>query len=286
MGINKQLKPRYRNYCVYRLFIIFFLNVVKNERLRRMSNTLLLGLSLCGMVARVFPTEDSVQTNGTKGPMETIVIQRELNWGNMESRLANVESRLANVESRLANVESGIADLKSLILKLVGSENGVNASQPVGGSKGDNVVEDKDNVAAVRRDCTNAEDCFSVFEERKTWEDARRSCQALGGDLATLSSVAETRSLQKYLTKIRISTSTGTLWVGAKKGKTDGKNLGNWKWITGEPVPTDGTVGQVARDEPAGCLVIHDEESALGNFHDFWVNPCYRKKPYVCSKTK
>merc|ERR1711872_1013314 len=104
---------------VYSLF--FFLNVVKNKRLRRMSTTLLLGLSLCSMVARVFPTENSgVHTNGTKRPMETIVIQRELNWGSMESRLANMESR--------------IADLKSLVMKLVGSENSGNASQLVGGN--------------------------------------------------------------------------------------------------------------------------------------------------------
>merc|ERR1712087_822568 len=269
--MGKQLKPSYRDSCVYRLLIIFFLNVVKNKRLRRMSTTLLLGLSLCSMVARVFPTEDSVQTNGTKGPMETIVIQRELNWGNMESRLANVES--------------GIADLKSLILKLIGSGNGGNASQPVGGSKGENVVEDKDNVAATKRDCTNAEDCFSVFGEENCWECARRRCQALGEDLATLSSVAETRSLQKYLKKIGRS----TVWVGSKKGKTDGKNPGNWKWITGEPVPTDGTVGKVADSaahiKMAGCLIIHDEESARG-YHDFCRYSCDRSFAYVCSKTR
>merc|ERR1711962_893359 len=171
-----RLKSSYRNYCVYRLFIIFFLNIAKKKRLRRMSTTLLLGLSLCSMAARVFPTEDSVQTNGTKRPMETIVIQREVDWGNADSRIANVESEMKRVEAGMADVESevkaGIADLESLISKLVGSGNGGNASQLVGGSKetgskGDNGNQDKDNVAASKRDCTNAENCFSVFTVKK-----------------------------------------------------------------------------------------------------------------------
>jgi len=242
-----------------------------------MLTTLLLGLSLCSLVARVFPTEDSVQTNGTKGPMETIVIQRELNWGNMESRLANVESRLVNVES-------GIADLKSLISKLIGSGNGGNASQQVGGSKGENVVEDKDNVAAAKRDCTNAEDCFSVFREMKSWNEARRSCQAMGEDLATLSSLAETRSLQKNLLEMNIA----SVWLGSKKGRTDGKNPGNWKWITGVQVPTDGTLGKwggsARATKAAGCMIVHHSRKIYD--HDFCRQTCTNKNPYVCSKKK
>jgi len=260
-----------------------------------MSNTLLLGLSLCSMVARVFPTEDSVQTNGTKRPMETIVIQREVDWGNADSRIANVESEMKRVEAGMADVESevkaGIADLKSLISKLVGSGNGGNASQLVGGSKetgskGDNGNQDKDNVAATKRDCTNAENCFSVFTVKKTWDDARRSCQAMGEDLATLNSLAETRSLQKYLqqTTYRGKPKGNALWIGSKKGKTK-MGPGHWKWITGEPIPIDGTVGKWERYHAtlseAGCLIIHDQAD-----HDICRHGCGEDLFYVCSKKK
>merc|ERR1711872_960809 len=241
---------------VYSLF--FFLNVVKNKRLRRMLTTLLLGLSLCSMVASC----------GT------------------ESRIAKVESEIKEVKAGIAEVKSGIADLKSLISKLAGSGNGDNASlQEKGHCQG-----------ACQRNashCTDGGVCFYVFEEEKTWEEARRICQGLGEDLATFSSLAETKSLQEYLKKIKSSDeyltkkSAGAFWIGSKKEKTDGRNPGNWKWITGEPVPTDGTVGKwngdSARAKGAYCMIVHNKSKYDYDFCNF---QCSDKLSYVCSKTK
>lgn len=85
--------------------------------------------------------------------------------------------------------------------------------------------------------------CFKVFTkpyEKKSWADAQSFCRAIGGDLASITSLKESRGLQRYLKNSGI-TSTH-LWLGLNYlnpddgfAWSDGSPLGYTNWAYGEP---------------------------------------------------
>ena len=77
---------------------------------------------------------------------------------------------------------------------------------------------------------TYPEDCtfydghlFKMYTEPKTWKDAKKACQAIGGHLATSTSAEKNEFLASLA-------DGATVWLGG----TDAQEEGNWKWVTGE----------------------------------------------------
>lgn len=68
---------------------------------------------------------------------------------------------------------------------------------------------------------------YKVFSEQKTWNDAKKYCNDLGGHLATITSQEEDKQLFKYSNIMGYN----TILLGA----SDDEQEGTWKWVTGEP---------------------------------------------------
>ena len=68
---------------------------------------------------------------------------------------------------------------------------------------------------------------YKVFNTGKTWDDAKKYCENLGGHLATITSQTE----QTFLANLISAGSRNHYWLGA----TDENDEGNWQWVTGEP---------------------------------------------------
>ncbi|XP_078100718.1 galactose-specific lectin nattectin-like isoform X2 [Sander vitreus] len=82
--------------------------------------------------------------------------------------------------------------------------------------------------------------CFSFHMGPMTWTDAELSCQAVGGNLASVHSAEEHEFLRNYIKQV-----TGhhkTSWIGGfdavKEGMwmwTDGSKFNYINWTTGQP---------------------------------------------------
>jgi len=69
---------------------------------------------------------------------------------------------------------------------------------------------------------------YKVFESKVGWTEGRRQCEAIGGHLATVTSIPESDFVTSLLPK---SAGIAVLALGA----TDQMEEGTWRWITGEP---------------------------------------------------
>ena len=67
---------------------------------------------------------------------------------------------------------------------------------------------------------------YKLFQNLKTWTEAKSHCESLGGYLVTITSKEEQNFLFDYILRF----SKKGIWAGA----TDKDEEGNWKWITGE----------------------------------------------------
>jgi len=174
-------------------------------------------------------------------------------------------------------------------------ENGGNGSQQLGGNNetsnndDDNDDDDDNDNVDDKEKSTDAVDRFFVIKEKKSWKEARRSCQALGGDLVTLASREDQQNLMEYLKKTMPK--ERTFWIGSKKGKTSGEGPGNWKWINGDRTtnPDDESFAwghtlssQAAKkyQADAGCLTIHPKDKRFG----FCASSCSTSLPAACEK--
>merc|ERR1711962_601313 len=269
-----------------RIFLIFFplvKSICDNPQRKIMPSIIFWGLSLCSMIARVIPNEDTGVRNRTKQSMQTIVVQSKLDFGNIESRMSTLEAGVAEVKSGVAEVNSAVADMKSLLAKLVENANGGNGSLTVGGNnKTNNNIDDKIDTEIkkkLKKDCTNGASCYhAVVEEKKSWDEARRSCQAMGQDLLTITSSEEQKNLMKYLYKT--FPKEYSFWIGSKSRSEQSKR----EWITGEPIATDSTFiwnGDSKSPARQKCLAIHHNGYETKGFCGHY---CYEKNPYVCTK--
>jgi len=262
------------------------------------------GLSLCSMIARVIPTEDTGLRNRTKQPMQTIVVQSKLDFGNIESRMSNLEAGVAEVKSGVGEVNSAVADMKSLFAKFVGNANGGNGSLTVGGNnKTSNNIE---NEIEKKKSCTNEASCYQAFgaelsshgsigasygailKGAKTWKQARKACQAIGEDLVTIASYEEQLNLRRYL-KNTFPGAYIEFWIGSKKEEGNPKERFHWRWINGEPVDNNLFFGRGVRDEyKARCLTmtIWQTTEGTGRGVDFLLvdSECYYYKAYICTR--
>merc|ERR1712212_937122 len=75
---------------------------------------------------------------------------------------------------------------------------------------------------------------FVAVDERKTWEQARAFCNDMGGDLATIRTIAEQNYVMQFASTLTASGRGGEIWIGAQR---DSSNV--WRWVTGDKVSKD-----------------------------------------------
>ncbi|NWR91480.1 LY75 protein, partial [Furnarius figulus] len=78
--------------------------------------------------------------------------------------------------------------------------------------------------------------CYSCLIERvlrtRTWEEAERFCEALGGHLPSFSHSEEVKALHSILRKM--ISNDRWVWIGMNKRSPD--SLGTWQWSDDKPV--------------------------------------------------
>jgi hypothetical protein len=108
--------------------------------------------------------------------------------------------------------------------------------------------------------------CYALFESRETWEQARKTCQAHGGDLACLETEAEQRLVQALA-------AGQDVWIGG----SDADKEDVWKWITGDEF----TYTNWAAGEPSDSSGGEDslEMWPNGEWND---QPAHDRQPFIC----
>ena len=131
--------------------------------------------------------------------------------------------------------------------------------------------------------------CYK-FETKSlvSWYDARKACQALGGELAALEDTHEIYWMRGY--RSGHAALRGKAWTAGFQGKD-----GVWNWqYTGEAAPIkdfnwareqpdgDGEQGRYAKG--GGCLILFGERSNPFTSYHFDDDNCITKHGYICEK--
>jgi len=134
---------------------------------------------------------------------------------------------------------------------------------------------------------------YYAVKEKKTWDQARATCQELGGDLAQIRTVEDQKHVAKFLNDHFSVGSWGSTtgsgnewWIGASR---DSSNKKRWRWVDGDKVSKD--IGYKwdkpnLRDTNEKCLSIHrnpvlvESEVVL----PFGAGKCQDAWEFVCEK--
>uniref|UniRef100_A0A8C0BWH6 Lymphocyte antigen 75 n=1 Tax=Buteo japonicus TaxID=224669 RepID=A0A8C0BWH6_9AVES len=129
--------------------------------------------------------------------------------------------------------------------------------------------------------------CYKFFHSERvlrtrTWEEAERFCEALGGHLPSFSHSEEIKALHSILRKI--ISNDRWVWIGMNKRSPD--SLGTWQWSDDKPVNEYDT-----RD----CAALKFSRRSFWRFYfhegrdlEFYFKPfdCEAKLEWVCQITK
>jgi len=123
--------------------------------------------------------------------------------------------------------------------------------------------------------------CYSVFLTEKTWFQARRACENLGGYLVSITSEDEMNFIWR-----KFGASFTETWKGPWVGLSDAAEEGNWVWVNGE----SGVIGEDTIytnwyvGEPDDCCGGQDCASIAGGHWGYkWSDSkCHNLLPYIC----
>uniref|UniRef100_A0A8C0VS99 Lymphocyte antigen 75 n=1 Tax=Cyanistes caeruleus TaxID=156563 RepID=A0A8C0VS99_CYACU len=129
--------------------------------------------------------------------------------------------------------------------------------------------------------------CYKFFHSERvlrtrTWEEAERFCEALGGHLPSFSHSEEIKALHSILRKM--ISNDRWVWIGMNKRSPD--SLGTWQWSDNKPVNEYDT-----RD----CAALKFSRRSFWRFYfhegrdlEFYFRPfdCEAKLEWVCQITK
>ncbi|XP_071145011.1 uncharacterized protein [Mytilus edulis] len=116
--------------------------------------------------------------------------------------------------------------------------------------------------------------CLLFVEHELSWDDARKSCRSLGGDLVTVKDSAKEKFI---LDSLRLEHwNAANVWIGA----TDRAKEGDWRWIDGSQVTYRHFANGQGNNHDTGFLFAggSNEDCALirrsdgGLWHDY---PCH-----------
>ena len=114
-------------------------------------------------------------------------------------------------------------------------------------------------------------DCYKVFSERKSWPEAKRSCEGVDADLASITS----EQINSFVTDLVIESGVESPWIGGKLKRAENCVF---EWIDGAPF----AFTKWDRDQPNECIPsVGCIEIVNGKWHDF---TCNFQRAFVCKK--
>ncbi|KAL8575205.1 hypothetical protein ACOMHN_042326 [Nucella lapillus] len=117
----------------------------------------------------------------------------------------------------------------------------------------------------------NSYSCYMFNTDRLSWTDARLACQAKGGDLASITALAE----EAYITGRIASLNTPFFWVGANDRQVET----GWQWSDRSPFSfLDWNPGEPNNRGNSDCVGIARTD---GRWSDF---TCTSRYAYICEK--
>ncbi|NWW47761.1 LY75 protein, partial [Pedionomus torquatus] len=132
-----------------------------------------------------------------------------------------------------------------------------------------------------------------VLLRTRTWEEAERFCEALGGHLPSFSHSEEIKALHSILRKI--ISNDRWVWIGMNKRSPD--SLGTWQWSDDKPVTNVVMPLDYLEDEydTRDCAALKVSFKSFWRFYfhegrdlEFYFKPfdCEAKLEWVCQITK
>eukprot|EP00300_Choanocystis_sp_HF-7_P033055 c45343_g1_i1.p1 GENE.c45343_g1_i1~~c45343_g1_i1.p1 ORF type:complete len:211 (+),score=38.76 c45343_g1_i1:23-655(+) len=164
----------------------------------------------------------------------------------------------------------------------------------------DLVVEENLEVAGrIFRGCDGAADLcvrwggsegnkhlYMLYNTKKTWYHAKRSCEGVAAHLVTITSPEE----MTFLTQSFGFDTDGQWgdWLGPWIGYSDAGDKGKWHWVTGEIAVTgqDTVYHNWYPNEPDNCCGGEDcAHVSGGHWRDRWNDAkCHYQLPYICER--
>jgi hypothetical protein len=128
--------------------------------------------------------------------------------------------------------------------------------------------------------------CYMLFNTEKTWFQARRACENIGGHLVTITYEDEMSFIWSQFGK-QFQGNKFT-WKGPWIGYSDSVDEGRWQWINGETgvVGQDSVYSNWYEGEPDNCCGGEDcAHIAGGHWGNKWNdNKCHFNYAYICEK--
>ncbi|XP_068177960.1 C-type lectin domain family 10 member A-like isoform X2 [Antennarius striatus] len=154
---------------------------------------------------------------------------------NLENKTKNLENKTKNLENEKKNLEKMLGEVRS------------SPSCPSGW------------VMIERR-------CYFLSNERRSWQESRRSCQADGADLVVFNSLEE---VFVFLHVLSVE-----FWIGLSN------TTGTLQWVDGS-IPDPGFTPEVRDDVRGDCVRIDDFRI---NGYLVLPTPCGQRLRWVCEK--
>jgi len=133
---------------------------------------------------------------------------------------------------------------------------------------------------------------YYAVNEKKTWDQARATCQELGGDLAQIRTVEDQKHVQTFLLSVGRSVgawgsaynAAPAWWIGATRWRHFKNPKRMWRWVDGDKVSKDIAYvwDKKGQDTDEHCLSIHrvPKWPEAG----FSSGRCHEDREFVCEK--
>lgn len=215
--------------------------------------------------------KDHSQLYGRMGFVEEALKKMISVDSQLEDEIDKLKDDMQTCKTQLTTVMEELGRFKNFNSRLEQLEEARNVLNEEGG-------DDKDWAAAAYTSCPdpfvnlNGECFFLSAVEMLGWEDARRECGRLGGDLASPRSLP---SLREYLRSIQDPPEY--LWVGGSQNDD-----GSWVWSSGYQagVPVDMSKDTWNEEVPSGsgkCMGLFGQSSFRAYNYD-----CKERDYFVC----
>lgn len=132
--------------------------------------------------------------------------------------------------------------------------------------------------------------CLKLFQKKKKWDDAEKSCKKSDAHLVKIESKKENEFLLNTFLQLEVGELNMEAWIGLRDKEKEGKFV----WTDGKPLKQKGSFTNWADEQPnnedgQNCVEIANGvfwpggPPQVGVWNDF---QCKQKMMYICEKNR